>query len=323
MRCCKRLSDISPNLIAQSRIQSVAALRRRQCVSLPESRHSIPGAQSAIPATGFLSANIAPRRTSPLAFGTAAVINAGMLVLILLFGMHVMPPSSLPPSIESAVPLDDFPIAVPALRAATGGGSGGDNQKISPIKGRPPQVAPNPILAPQPSVIDHPKLVTDPAIAADVKLPDNEKLPYFGVHHSVNVTLLSSGPGSHTGMGYNSGSGLGRGIGEGDGPGGPRGEDGGVYTPGVGGVTQPLPIYAPEAEFTDEARRHKYQGMCIISVIVDSKGLPHNLRVVRHLGMGLDEKALAAVAQYRFKPATRNGKPVAVHVDVVINFRFF
>jgi TonB family protein len=93
--------------------------------------------------------------------------------------------------------------------------------------------------------------------------------------------------------------------------------------PGRGGVSQPIPIFTPEAEFSDEARRQKYEGVCMISVIIDAQGNPQSPRVVRRLGMGLDEKALAAVMKYRFKPARKDGRPVAVRISVMVNFRLF
>ena len=71
----------------------------------------------------------------------------------------------------------------------------------------------------------------------------------------------------------------------------------------------------PEAEFSDEARRAKYQGVCLISLIVDAQGNPQNPRVIRALGMGLDEKALEAVRKYKFKPAMKDGRtPVPVMI---------
>jgi len=88
-------------------------------------------------------------------------------------------------------------------------------------------------------------------------------------------------------------------------------------------VSDPIPIVIPEAEFSDEARRNKLQGICIISLIVDAKGFPRNPRVTRSLGMGLDEKALEAVEKYRFKPSLKNGRPVAVTISVAVNFRLF
>jgi TonB family protein len=61
----------------------------------------------------------------------------------------------------------------------------------------------------------------------------------------------------------------------------------------------------------------------MISVIIDAQGNPQSPRVVRALGMGLDEKALQAVMKYRFKPARKDGKPVAVRISVMVNFRLF
>jgi TonB family protein len=78
-----------------------------------------------------------------------------------------------------------------------------------------------------------------------------------------------------------------------------------------------------DPEFSDEARRNKYQGIVVVSLIVDAQGNPQNPKVVRPLGMGLDEKALEAVMKYKFKPAMSNGKPVPVMINVEINFRIY
>jgi TonB family protein len=91
-----------------------------------------------------------------------------------------------------------------------------------------------------------------------------------------------------------------------------------VFRPGIGGVTQPRPIYEPDA-----ARKAKYQGSVLLWLVVGADGLPHNVRVQRSLGMGLDEKAIAAVSTWRFQPATLDGKPVAVEVNVQVSFRLY
>jgi TonB family protein len=85
-----------------------------------------------------------------------------------------------------------------------------------------------------------------------------------------------------------------------------------------------VPLFEPEAEFSDEARRAKYQGVCLVGLIVDAQGNPQNVHIVRTLGMGLDEKAMEAVRKYKFKPAMKDGKtPVAVYVNVEVNFRLY
>jgi TonB family protein len=92
----------------------------------------------------------------------------------------------------------------------------------------------------------------------------------------------------------------------------------------VGGdVSAPKLIFAPDPEFTEKARKAKYQGVCVISLIVDAQGKPQRVQVVRHLGMGLDKKAVEAVKQYTFKPAMRFGEPVPVEVNIEVNFRFY
>jgi TonB family protein len=90
---------------------------------------------------------------------------------------------------------------------------------------------------------------------------------------------------------------------------------------GEPGVIPPHAISMGDVEFSDEARRAKYQGVVVLSIIVDTKGMPRYIRVVRPLGMGLDEKAIEAVKKYRFKPAMKDGKPVAVSINIEINFK--
>jgi len=91
-----------------------------------------------------------------------------------------------------------------------------------------------------------------------------------------------------------------------------------------GGVTPPVLIHQVDPQFTPEARKAKYQGICMVSIIVDMNGIPQSPHVVRPLGMGLDEKAIEAIKQFRFKPALKDGKtPVPVMITVQVNFRFY
>ena len=101
------------------------------------------------------------------------------------------------------------------------------------------------------------------------------------------------------------------------------GDGNGIFVPG-NGIVVPTLIYAPEAEFSDDARRNKYQGTCVLSIIVDAHGNPQNVHVIRTLGMGLDEKAMEAVRKYKFKPAMKDGKtPVAVMITVEVDFHLY
>jgi TonB family protein len=95
-----------------------------------------------------------------------------------------------------------------------------------------------------------------------------------------------------------------------------------IYQVG-GGVSAPRLIFAPDPEFTDEARRAHYQGVCVVAVIVDPQGNTQRPQVVRRLGKGQDQKAIEAVREYKFKPAMLYGKPVAVQVNLDVNFRLW
>jgi TonB family protein len=90
----------------------------------------------------------------------------------------------------------------------------------------------------------------------------------------------------------------------------------------VGGpVSAPVVQNHVVTEYSDEARAAGYEGVCLVQVIVDTQGNPQNARIVRSIGMGLDEKAIAAVRTYKFKPAMRSGTAVPVRITVEVNFR--
>jgi TonB family protein len=90
-----------------------------------------------------------------------------------------------------------------------------------------------------------------------------------------------------------------------------------------GGIKAPVPINNVEAEFSDEARRKKYQGVCILTLIIDANGMPQDVRVVKPLKYGMSKKAIEAANKYRFKPAMKDGKPVPVRVIVEVNFHLY
>ena len=82
-------------------------------------------------------------------------------------------------------------------------------------------------------------------------------------------------------------------------------------------------IYAPEPEFSEEARKAKYQGVCTLGLIVGADGRPSNIRVLSSLGMGLDEKAIEAVKNWKFEPAMKDGHPVRVEIAVEVDFHLY
>ena len=92
--------------------------------------------------------------------------------------------------------------------------------------------------------------------------------------------------------------------------------------PGIGkGVVPPKRVSTPNPPFSDEARRANYQGAAMLSLFVDKTGQVRNVRIVRPLGMGLDQKAVEAVSAWQFHPATKDGEPIDLHITVEVNFQ--
>src|SRR2546422_895402 len=94
----------------------------------------------------------------------------------------------------------------------------------------------------------------------------------------------------------------------------------GVFRVG-GGVSAPVVLYKVDPEYSEEARKAKYSGTVVLQAVVDATGTTRDIRVVRSLGLGLDEKAIEAVNKWKFKPGVRNGQPVSVQATIEVNFR--
>lgn len=132
----------------------------------------------------------------------------------------------------------------------------------------------------------------------------------------------SNGTGSGGGIGSGSGGGVGSGRGPGVGPGWGGGIGGGAYRVG-GGVSAPKILFQPDPEYSEEARKAKYQGTVVLWVVVGPDGRVHDIKVSRGLGMGLDEKAIEAVRQWKFEPARKDNQAVPVQVSIEVSFRLY
>ncbi|HBW19892.1 MAG TPA: energy transducer TonB [Actinobacteria bacterium] len=217
-----------------------------------------------------------------------------------------------------------LPMISPGTKKAGGGGGGGDRSPTPASKGAIPKFAKTQ-LAPPMAVIPNtaaqlqvaPTLVGPP----ELKLPQMSSNMNWGDPNGV-VGPASNGPGFGGGIGSGSGGGIGSGKGGGLGPGEGGGVGGGVYSVG-GGVSAPIPIFKPEPPYSEEARKAKYQGTVVLFIIVDTAGNVSECRVIKPLGLGLDEKAMETVKTWKFKPALRNGTPVPVQVTVEVSFRLF
>jgi TonB family protein len=260
-------------------------------------------------------------------WGTTAlhVLVIAAIIGLTLLGRRIVPAIAKPHEAITLVSPDDIPPLEPAKTISGGGGGGGDRDKFQAPKGKLPKQSMEQITPPMVVVRnDNPKLTAEPTVVVppQVKMASNN-LPNLGDP----MSRLPSGPPSNgTGSGGGIGSGSGGGVGVGTGPGVGEGRGGGVGG-GVfrvgGGVSAPRVTYQPDPEYSEEARKAKYQGTCVLWLVVGPDGKPRDIRVARSLGLGLDEKAIEAVKTWKFEPAMKDGKPVAVQINVEVSFRLY
>jgi TonB family protein len=246
-------------------------------------------------------------------------------VMAFLIGAGFLMVKSYVPQVEPrlivTVKLEPYPVPV-GSRPSNGGGSGGAADRMLASAGAAPRAAREqltpPILL---RSMSRPRLAAATTVIAppDLAVPRTQQI---GDPLSA-LTAPSNGPGVAGGIGGNVGGGVGgdRG-GFGRGPGSDGGCCGGPYSVG-NGVSMPRAIYAPEPEFSEEARIAKFQGEVTLLVTIGTDGRARNLSVVRSVGMGLDQKALDAVRTWRFEPAKKDGRPVAVQMNIIVNFHLF
>jgi periplasmic protein TonB len=199
-----------------------------------------------------------------------------------------------------------------------GGGGGGARAPLDASKGKLPKIAPRQFTPPRVDPVENPKLPMIPTIVSEVQPPD-VNMPNYGDPTS-HLGVPSNGTGLGGGIGSGIGGGVGSGRGPGVGPGSGGGFGGGAYRIG-GGVSPPSVLSKVEPEYSEEARKAKWQGVVELALVVDEHGLPQNMKVTHSLGLGLDEKAMQAVAKWRFKPGMKDGKPVPVIATIQVNFR--
>ena len=253
----------------------------------------------------------AGRRMSPQSIGVAVLFNiAALLLLTIQMRTHILVAShrEMLALVEPSVP----PPAVPRLKMMGGGGGSPGAAPVS--KGNPPKFAAEQLNPPKAPPLIEPKIKIDPTVDVqqDLKMAHVD-VPNFGMPNSPLVgTSLGNGKG--TGIGSGLGAGLGAGTGSGAGSGVRR----------IGGpVSRPVVLFAPEPEFSDEARKAKVSGNVLVYLQVDVHGNPTHIRIVRGIGLGLDEKAIEAVSRYKFRAAMENGHPVLVEMQVDVNFQIF
>jgi protein TonB len=259
------------------------------------------------------------------AFGStvAHVIVIGLIIGGTILGRRMVTKvEAKPTATVTLVDPGDYTLK-PAKTQAGGGGGGGDRDVLQASKGRLPKFSMQQITPPAAVIRNpNPKLAVEPTVIVPPDIHVAQlNMPSLGDPKS-SALIPSNGTGSGAGIGSGSGGGVGSGSGPGVGPGTGGGMGGGVFRMGKG-MIPPRPIYDPEPEFSEEARKAKYQGVCTLEVVVDATGRPTNIKVVGSLGMGLDEKAIEAVKNWRFEPAMKDGHPVAVAVNLEVDFHLY
>lgn len=209
----------------------------------------------------------------------------------------------------------------PDQKESGGGGGGGRKTVTPPSLGKLPRAADKQLVPPDPEPPKNPDptLIVEPTVIA----PQLASLPQINLLNLGDPSGAAGPPSAGPGIGGGIGTGQGRGVGEGKGPGvGPGeggGTGGGVFRVG-GGVSPPTVLSRVEPQYSEEARKARYQGTVVLEAIVRRDGTVDIQRVVRSLGFGLDENAIQALKQWRFRPGTRNGIPVDVSLNIEVNF---
>ena len=287
----------------------------------PHPDHRSAAFVNPVPGAMFATAGGIKAPRSPASIWTAVAVHALIIALIAwLVATHVHLAAPVPQQVASVTlpeiqaPLPPPPPMAPAAQQMHGGG--GQHDIAPPTQGHLPKFSPDQIVPPKAPPVNAPKLAVEPTVNVqqNLKLADN-KMPDLGLPNS---GLKGVSPSFGTG----SGTGIGSGHGNGIGPGSGGGMGGGVYQIG-GSVRAPMLTYSVDPEFSEEARKAKFSGNVQVALVVDEQGRPKSIRVERGVGMGLDEKAVEAVRQYKFKPAMKDGHPVPVELYIEVNFQIF
>ncbi|MBI2685807.1 MAG: energy transducer TonB [Acidobacteria bacterium] len=254
---------------------------------------------------------------------SSVLVHGGVVALLFLIGSNETVQKVAKDVVHLTAPIDLAPFepkVAPQKQSMGGGGGGGNLSPLDASKGKLPKIAKQFVPPSAVTLNEQPKLVMEPSI----EVQPNAALPQVALNNLGDPLGLgkipSNGPGSGAGIGLGKGGGVGSGKGAGFGPGSGGGTGGGAYRIG-GGVSAPAVLAKVEPEYSEEARKAKFQGTVMLYIEVDENGKPKNLRVVRPLGLGLDEKAIEAVSRWKFRPGFKDGKAVTVAATVEVNFR--
>jgi TonB family protein len=275
-----------------------------------------------------------PRAQSvPLA--VSGTLHLGIVVLVVLVTSLGLAPTAKTLAITEERPADMHLVFLNIPGPGGGGGGGGALQKPPPPKAerkgrstlsspmpprqrpiavepppKPPEPEPPPMLKSEPM----------PVVSAPIVQAPAEDRDRAGLLQQARAEAQSRGPGTGGGVGSGTGTGIGEGSGNGVGPGSGGGTGGGPYRPGSG-IEPPRLLKEVRADYTDDGRRRTIEGEVVLEIIVRNDGSVGDVKILKRLGAGLDERAVQAVKQWRFAPARRLGSPVDVVVEVAVEFK--
>jgi TonB family protein len=260
-------------------------------------------------------------------FGTPRLLSVAIHAV--LVGLALVPwASSLParPAVKETSIVLTLPdnIVTPPIQLPgrmQGGGGGGKHELTPASRGVLPRAADKQFVppSPEPTTNPDPSLIVEPTIVA----PQLASLPQVNLLNIGDPNGIAGPPSSGTGTGGGIGDGKGHGDGSGNGPGAGKGEGGGccdgIFQVG-GGVTSPTVLSRVEPEYSEDARKARYEGTVLLEAIIRTDGRVDIVRLIRHLGYGLDENAIDALKKWRFRPGMKNGKPVDVMLNIAVSF---
>jgi TonB family protein len=270
------------------------------------------------------------------------MVHVGVVVMLLTIsvGSYIKPKVFVDGSVFIEPIAFSLPssVAMPTSHTKPGGGGGGGTRALTPAsRGVLPRASDKQFVPPTPIVVNMaPELVMEPTIIAPVlaSLPTNASgLVPIGDPNGV-IGPPSAGPGTGGGIGDGIGHGVGSGTGPGVGPGSGGGyggiafgTGGGTETPykmgGVGGLAAPNCPVRPEPTYSDDARKAHIQGTVVLDSVIQKDGTINVNGVSRSLGYGLDDAAREALRSWKCNPGKLNGQPVAVQIQIVINFHLY
>jgi protein TonB len=258
-------------------------------------------------------------------FGWTQIISIGIhgaifaLVVVLPLFLHFSPKTQANTKVDvTPIDLSPYMSKLPAGAQKAGGGGGANDHTLTPPnKGKLPKFKWTQFTPPQIKIENqNPKLAMDPSLLGppDLKVPS----PNMSTFGDPLASALSDS------LGHGNGTGIGSGTGGGLGPGEGGGTGGGAFRAGVNGVGIPICLYCPIPQYSDEARKAKYQGTVVLQVTITTDGRAINISVVKGPGLGLEEKAIEAVKGWKFKPAVGpNGRIVPTIVPIEVTFRLY